>query len=77
MDNFPAHKTSDVYEFLKGNKICTVFNASYKSIFNAIELSFRAIKKITYSNLYNTIEEAEKDIYNYFESEDGNERIPE
>ena len=71
LDNLPAHKTAEVYEFLKEKKICTVFNAPYKSTFNAVELAFRGIKKMTYSNLYNSIEEAEKDIMNYL----GNERF--
>lgn len=44
-----------------------VFSAPYKSIFNAVELSFSAINKMAYSNLLNTIEEAENDIFNYLE----------
>lgn len=69
MDNLPAHKTRDVFEFLEKNKICTAFNAPYKSIFNAVELAFRAIKRITYSNLYNSIQEAENDITAYLEND--------
>lgn len=69
LDNLPAHKTQDVFKFLKDKQICTVFNAPYKSIFNAVELSFRAVKKITYSNIYNTMEEVEKDIINFLENE--------
>ena len=72
LDNLPAHKTAEVLEFLKEKKICTVFNAPYKSNFNAVELSFRAIKKMTYSNLYNSIEEAENDIMTFLENESFN-----
>lgn len=70
MDNLPAHKTYEVFQFLKEKKMPTLFNAAYKSIFNAIELSFRSIKKITYSNIYNSIEEVNKDIINYLENDD-------
>ena len=41
----------------------------YKSIFNCVELSFRAIKQITYKNLYDNIESVNKDVINYLNSD--------
>lgn len=57
MDNLPSHKSNIIIEFLKERKICTISNAPYMSNFNCIELSFLSIKKITYSYLYNSIDE--------------------
>lgn len=39
------------------------------SVFNAIELTFRAIKRITYSNLYNSMEEVYNDAINFLKGE--------
>ena len=61
LDNHSSHKKEEVIEFLKEKKIPVVFNAPYMSAFNAIELAFRAIKKIAYSNLYNSIDDVCRD----------------
>ena len=70
LDNLKAHKTEDVFKFLKINNICAVFNAPYMSIFNSIELSFRSIKKIVYSNLYDSLEDVKADVIKYLKSDD-------
>lgn len=45
------------------------------SNFNVIELSFRSIKKITYSNLYNSIEEVNEDVSKYLLSKEINNTL--
>ena len=62
LDNLKLHKTKDVISFSIEKKINLIFNIPYQSHFNTIELCFRSIKKILYSNLYNTIDEIQKDI---------------
>lgn len=65
MDNLPSHKTSDVISYLERKGINAIFNAPYCSIFNDVELSFRAIKKITYANIYDNIEKVICDVEKY------------
>ena len=69
LDNHSSHKTEEVVELLKEKKICVVFNAPYMSVFNAIELAFRSIKKIIYSNLYDSIEDVCTDVNKILNSE--------
>lgn len=68
LDNLKVHKTEEVFKFLKQNNLCTVFNAPYMSIFNSIEISFRSIKKVVYSNIYNSIKGVIEDVIKYLES---------
>lgn len=75
MDNLPAHKADNVIDFLKKNEICTIFNIPYMSNFNAIELSFRSIKKITYTNLYNSIDEVNEDVSKFLLSKEINDTL--
>ena len=70
LDNLKVHKTEEVYKFLIEKNICAIFNAPYMSIFNSIELSFRSIKKIIYSNLYNSIKDVKEDVIKYLKSDD-------
>ena len=60
---------------LKQNKISVIFNAPYMSIFNAIELSFRDLKKIIYSNIYNSMEEVYNDVIKFLKSEQFNDTL--
>jgi transposase len=64
----PSHKTEDVINFLINNKINTIYNAPYMNNYNAVELTFRSIKKMLYSNLYDSIDDANKAINNYLNS---------
>ena len=57
MDNHSSHKTANLLNFYKENKINVIFNVSYLSVFNSVELSFRYIKRILYMNLFSNIEE--------------------
>ena len=69
LDNLKLHKTKEVISFCELNKLNLVFNVPYQSTFNGIELCFRAIKRITYSNLYNSIEDMKKSIYNLIKTD--------
>ena len=62
LDNLKLHKTKDVISFCSEKKINLIFNIPYQSPFNTIELCFRSIKKIVYSNLYESLNELQKDI---------------
>ena len=62
IDNCKAHKTQNLIEFFKKNKINFLFTQPYRSTFTPIELAFRSLKRLTYSRLYNDINEVIKDI---------------
>ena len=62
MDNLSCHRTKQMFEFYKKNKINVIFNVTYKSSFNAIELAFRTIKFKIYKKLYESIDSVFKDI---------------
>ena len=68
MDNLSSHKKGNVIKFFVDEKLNVLFNAPYNSVFNSVELTFRSIKKRTYSKLYQSLEEVKKDIINYLES---------
>ena len=51
LDNLSVHKTKDLLDFYKSNKINIVFNSPYVSKFNDIEFTFRDLKKIVYSKV--------------------------
>ena len=69
LDNCTTHKTDEVIKFLYEKNINTIFTPPYQSTFTAIELAFRAIKKIIYSKLYNEIGELIKDVENILTGE--------
>ena len=69
LDNCSIHKTDNVIQFFKDNKINVLFTPPYRSTFTPIELAFRSIKKITYSKLYDKIEEAITDIDEFLTNE--------
>ena len=75
MDNLSSHKKGNVIKFFVDEKLNVLFNAPYNSVFNSVELSFRSIKKRTYSKLYQSIEEVKKDIINYLESDEISQTI--
>ena len=70
LDNLSSHKTEEIFQYLRDNKINTVFNVAYCSNFNCIELCFRSIKQIIYSNVYDSIEKINIDVCNYLEGEE-------
>lgn len=74
-DNLKAHKTKQVMDYFIEKKINVVFNVAYQSSFNAIELCFRAIKKITYTNIFNSIEDIKKKINDIIEAQNFNETL--
>lgn len=69
MDNLICHKNDEVIKYLVNSRLCTIFNAPYCSMFNAVELAFRAIKRKIYANLYNSIEDVKNEINNYLKNE--------
>lgn len=69
LDNCSIHKTQNIISYLKEEKINTIFTAPYKSDFNCVELSFRAIKRITYQNIYDSIEKANLDVAIFLNNE--------
>lgn len=75
MDNLKSHKTDEVIKFLSESKLNTIFNAPYCSMFNAVELAFRAIKKFTYSHVYENIEDAKNDVKKLLDSENINKTL--
>ena len=46
---------------------CLMFNMYH---FNAIELCFRALKRMTYNKLYNNNEEIKSDVINFLEKDE-------
>ncbi len=70
MDNFSGHKTEELLKFYLTNKINALFNVQYVSHFNAIELCFRALKRMTYNKLYNNNEEIKSDVINFLEKDE-------
>lgn len=54
MDNLSCHKTEKLIRFYKENNINIIYNSPYLSQWNAIELTFRAIKKIYYKKLFSS-----------------------
>ena len=68
MDNLSSHLTKEVKNLIKSKSLKVFYTVPYESIFNPIELCFRAIKNITYKNLYKNIKELKKDIINIIES---------
>ena len=69
MDNLVCHKKKEVINFLVESKTNVIFNARYMSIFNCVELAFRAIKKQIYANIYNSIDEIKNDIIEYLNND--------
>lgn len=55
LDNLSSHKTQEVIEYYYKNRINVIFNSPYMSKFNAIELSFRFLKKNIYNSLFSSI----------------------
>ena len=51
MDNLICHINDKVIDFLVKSNLCSIFTAPCNSIFNAAELSFRAIKRKIYTNI--------------------------
>jgi len=45
LDNLAVHKKKELLHFYKDNKVNIVFNSPYISKFNAIEFTFRDLKK--------------------------------
>lgn len=68
LDNLSCHLTSDLFSFYKDSKLKILFNVSYQSLWNMIELVFRLIKNKTYKKLYQNIEELEIDIIDIIQS---------
>ena len=62
LDNLACHKTKELFDYYLENKINIIFNAPYISKFNAIEYSFRDLKKIIYSKIYGNEEEMINDV---------------
>ena len=69
MDNLSSHKTSKLMEFYDKHKINVLFNTPYLSNFNAIELSFRNLKKFLYTKVFSSIEEVEEEVKKHLNDE--------
>ena len=70
MDNLKSHKKDNVINFFIETKTNVIFISPYCSIFNAVELCFRVIKRKTYSKLYSSLEEQNTNIAKILENED-------
>ena len=75
LDNLSVHKTQELLDFYKSNKVNIVFNSPYVSKFNAIEFTFREMKKIIYSKVYEDGEDIVKDVNRILTSESFNKKI--
>lgn len=75
LDNLKVHKTKEVISFCVEKKINLIFNVPYQSVFNAIELCFRSIKKVTYSTIYDSINDLKRDIENLIYKEKFNNTL--
>ena len=62
MDNLSCHRTNKMIEYYNKNKINIIFNITYKSNFNAIELAFRSLKFKIYKKLYESIDSVSDDV---------------
>ena len=60
MDNCTVHLTTELFYFDREQKLKVLFNTPYRSNFNVSELSFKDIKRNTYTFIYNTREEIVK-----------------
>lgn len=67
LDNLKLHKTKEVISYCVEKKINLVFNVPYQSVFNSIELCFRTIKKVIYSNLYDSLDNLKDKLNNLIE----------
>lgn len=70
LDNLSCHKTKELFDYYTENKINILFNAPYISKFNAIEYSFRDLKRIIYTKIYNNEDEMIIDVENILKSSD-------
>lgn len=62
LDNLSCHKTPKVINYFIENKINIVFNVTYVSEFNNVELCFRNLKRNIYLKLNESIEDTIKDL---------------
>ena len=69
MDNLTSHLTNEIKNIIKKKALKVFYTVPYESLFNPIELSFRAIKNQTYKKLYNNINELSVDIKNIIKSD--------
>ena len=70
LDNLSCHKTNKVIKFFADKKINIIFNSSYLSSFNSIELAFRGLKNIIYKTIYKSMDSLKEDIKNILDSID-------
>lgn len=61
MDNFSCHKTNKLIQLYSKNNINILFNIPYLSSFNAIELSFRNLKRYLYTKSFSSIDAIKKE----------------
>lgn len=62
MDNLAVLRTKKLIEYYNKKRINVIFNIVYCSNFNAVELSFGALKFKIYNKLYESIEKVSEDI---------------
>ena len=75
LDNLSVHKTKELFQFYKDNKINIVFNSPYASKFNAIEYTFRDLKKNLYSKIYSNEEKLLNEIKEILNSKWFNDKV--
>ena len=68
LDNLSSHKTKSLIKLYISKKINIIFNSPYQSAFNAIELSFRSLKKFLYSKIFETMEKIIDESINFINS---------
>ena len=67
-DNTRFHKTKELKNFYKNNKLKIITNVPYENSFDSVELYFRYIKNVIYKNIYNYIDDVIKEVINILNS---------
>ena len=68
-DNTRFHKTKELKNFYKNNKLKIITNVPYENSFDSVELYFRYIKNVIYKNIYNYIDDVIKEVINILNSD--------
>ena len=75
LDNCTSHLTAESFKLYDKEKIKVLYTVPYRSNFNMIEYTFRAIKNITYKKLFSSIDELKTELVIIINDEAFNKRL--
>jgi len=75
LDNCSSHLTAESFKLYDKEKIKVLYTVPYRSNFNMIEYTFRAIKNITYKKLFSSIDELKTELVIIINDEAFNKRL--